>query len=563
MRVVAYCRVSTEEEEQVKSFNEQQEHFKYYCAEKGYNLLKTYADRGRSGKNVDREQFQEMLYDAGLDVTKQKKGNKYNFELSDRIPLFDYILVKDVSRFSRNTGDGVQIVSQLREKGVHILFEANGIDTKDISGNASNVSIVLNMLFSTAESESQMTSLRLKKANLSRLERGIFTIRTLPYGYRKNEAGEVVQVEEQAKAVRYIFERAKFVGLRTIGMELEAQGIKPLKARIWAFNVLKSILSNTMYYGTATALKRKTEQLTSIRKKTDESERKYIPNVVKEPIVTYEQWKEANDALASRRNEDGKGNKPCEVPNIFSRKLICGYCGSKLTRNSVRSSTGKSLYNYVCQARRERGTCEGKNLSYLKIKSLFDSVEPTLIAKGFGFANTDEIILEKIQFAKENIEGSIRATEEELYKTEKKIRNIQMEILDAESLAVKQDWKLMLGEVVEYRNDVERKIHLLKSNKLDNLIKKTKAIKKKIVELSTTTFTEEMKLTNLNFITVYDERVVIHFNAIGYQEVIEELNKYLPIEMHINSTVEMMKAEHEVFKSEKLRIEHYENQQQS
>lgn len=565
MRVVAYCRVSTEEEEQLKSFNEQQEHFKYYCSQKeGYNLLKTYADRGRSGKNVNREQFQAMLYDAGLDVIKQKKGNKYNFELSDRIPLFDYILVKDVSRFSRNTGDGVQIVSQLREKGVHILFEANNIDTKDIQGDSNNITVILNMLFSSAESESQMTSLRQKKANLSRLERGIFIFKTLPYGYKKDEKGEVVQVEEQAKVVQYVFNRVKEVGLRTISKELGEQGIKPLKAKHWSYNVLKTMVSNTLYYGTVTALKRKREQLTSVRKKTDVSEQKVIPNQIKEPILTYEEWKEANDAFLGRRNENGKGNKPSETPDIFSKKLVCGYCGSKLVRNNTKANEeGKKYYNYTCQAKREKRICDLKNLSLKNMKGLFDSVEPVFTTHGFGTANTGEIIYQKIQLARETLGGRVEEAEEELFKLMKKIRGIQSQIIEASDVAVKAEWKEMLSEITDKKNEVEKKILLLKSNNLGNLEKLTKATKQRMMELSQTNFTEEQKLEQLNFVEVFDERVKIYFDSLSYQRIIDELNTYLTDNEKIHDTIESKDAMHELFKSEKHAREYYESREQS
>ncbi|MFJ7735269.1 hypothetical protein ACIQ2D_02905 [Lysinibacillus sp. NPDC097287] len=197
------------------------------------------------------------------------------------------------------------------------------------------------------------------------------------------------------------------------------------------------------------------------------------------------------------------------------------------------------------------------------MKELFDCVEPSFTTHGFGTANTDEIIYEKIQLAKATIDSRVQEAEEGLFKITNKIRNIQNEILETSNLAVKTNWKMMLDEMIDESNEVERKVILLKSNNLDNLEKLTKVTNQRMVELSKAEFTDGQKLEQLNFVEVFDERVVIHFDSVSYQPIIDELNAYLGDNEKINDTIERKKAEHDLFRSDKHAREYYESQEQS
>ena len=128
-KVCAYCRVSTDSKEQESSFENQRAYFERELSkENGFNLIKIYADKGLTGTVFDREQFLDMLYDAGLDYQTIK--GKLIFTTSDREPLFKYICVSNTSRFARNILI-VDIIRELRKKKVYIKFMDWGKSTED------------------------------------------------------------------------------------------------------------------------------------------------------------------------------------------------------------------------------------------------------------------------------------------------------------------------------------------------------------------------------------------------------------------------------------------------
>ncbi|MEG0448322.1 MAG: hypothetical protein RR595_00545 [Lysinibacillus sp.] len=180
----------------------------------------------------------------------------------------------------------------------------------------------------------------------------------------------------------------------------------------------------------------------------------------------------------------------------------------------------------------------------------------------FGSANTDEIIYTKIAIARATLSERIREVEKELDKLNDKGMKIKEEILNTDNASVKADWQTMLEKNVIQREGVERTLYLLKSNKLDKLEKVTKETKQKILELTKEELTEGQKLEQLDFVVVYDERVIIHFDLVSYQFIIDELNGYLRENEKIYDTFEKSNAEHELFRTPKDAREFYESQQE-
>lgn len=528
MRVVAYCRVSTESEEQYGSLKEQEKHFKDYCKREKYSLIKTYSDRGRSGKNVDREGFKEMLENAGLKVTKQDIGNTHNIELTDREPSFDYILVKDVSRFSRSVADGKLLVKQLREKNVHIIFENNNINTKThLQGNDIVVDQMLNMLFAGAESESLMNSQRQKASYLSRAKRNEAVLRNLPYGYIKDANKQVIQHAKQAEVVRYVFKRILKVGIRTICAELNAKEIKSLKGKEWSFNRIRVMITNTLYYGTLTTHKYFKKQLTSVTEVEKDSDKwLLVSNAIDNPIVSYEEWKQANDALKGRKTDKGKGKRIPVEKDIFSGKLVCGYCGGHLTRNSTITTAGERYYSYVCTNRRERLGCKAKSINFpLLNDKLLKEFNINHFHQDIGLI--DELIFEKVKEIKVGREQRIQALKDEVENLNKRIFKAQTFLLDAEDKATEDSWKERINIDSNMRDSVQRSIYSLESDTLDKLVKKTKDTKKAIELLATKVFDNEEKLEHLEHIKVYDDSVLFVMKMNSFKPIIDDLNTFL------------------------------------
>ena len=184
LRVAAYCRVSTDNEEQLESLESQIEAFNYQMKlHSDWELVKIYADEGITGTSVKkRTKFNEMMEDC--------KAGK-----------IDRIITKSISRFARNTLDCIKYVRELKDMGVHILFEKEGIDTSTAVSE-----MILTIMASFAQEESRSISENLKWGIRKRFEEGI-EVKVPLYGYTHTDKELYQIVPEEAKIVREIFER--------------------------------------------------------------------------------------------------------------------------------------------------------------------------------------------------------------------------------------------------------------------------------------------------------------------------------------------------------------------
>lgn len=148
LRVAAYCRVSTEKEDQLHSLAAQQAYFEGYIARHGWRCAGIFADEGLSGTTLRRPRFAELLRLA-------------------RSGAVDLILTKEVSRFARNTVDALQVTRRLREQGVGVIFLSDGIDTRDNDGE-----FRLTIMASVAQEESRKISERTRWGQLQAMRRG-------------------------------------------------------------------------------------------------------------------------------------------------------------------------------------------------------------------------------------------------------------------------------------------------------------------------------------------------------------------------------------------------------
>ena len=202
LRVAAYARVSTDSNEQLASLESQKNHYERYIkARPDWEYAGLYYDEGVSGTSMaKRDGLLRMLDDCD-------KG------------LIDYIIVKSISRFSRNTVDSIETVRRLCEKGIYIFFEKENIDTGKMEGE-----LLLSILSSLAESESHSIAENNKWSIQKRYQNGTFKIGYTPYGY-DNINGQMVINEEQAEIVREIFDAVlsgKSPG--AVARELNARG---------------------------------------------------------------------------------------------------------------------------------------------------------------------------------------------------------------------------------------------------------------------------------------------------------------------------------------------------
>ena len=315
LRVAAYCRVSTDSDEQLSSYNSQVTHYTDLIHKnEDWEFVNVYADFGISGTQTKkRTEFQRMIKDA-------KNG------------LIDMIITKSISRFARNTIDTLEHVRDLKENGVAVTFEKENINTL-----TSNGELLLTILSSLAQGESESISQNTKMGLKMKAKQGemIGFNSCLGYVY-DTETGKLILNEEEAETVRFIFKRyVEGVGAHTIARDLEAKGIKTKKGKDnWHDSAVAGIIRNEKYVGDV--VMGKTYTVDPISKKRivnfGEQDRYYIKDH-HEPIISRELFNKAQEIREkrSRRTNDGKIKRhSMEYP--FSNIMKCKYCGGTIIR---------------------------------------------------------------------------------------------------------------------------------------------------------------------------------------------------------------------------------------
>lgn len=326
-RVAAYCRVSTDHEDQAESFESQQRYFKQYIEKNpDWELYDIFADEGISGTNTKkRKEFNRMIACA-------KNGD------------FDLIITKEISRFARNTLDSIYYTRDLKKHGVGVIFLNDNINTLD--GDAE---LRLAIMSSIAQEESRKTSERVKWGQKRRMEQGVVFGRSM-LGYDVKDGAMYIN-REGAKVVRLIFH--KFVnekkGTHVIARELREAGIQPMRhVKEWQNTVILRIIRNEKYCGDLVQKKTYTPDFLSHEKKYNRGQEEFV--IIKdhhEPIISREMFDEANRILDERSlSQKGKTKYSSRYP--FSGKIKCGCCGSSYVARYKTRKNGSRYKAWRC-----------------------------------------------------------------------------------------------------------------------------------------------------------------------------------------------------------------------
>ncbi len=310
MRVVAYCRVSTDERDQLHSLESQKRYFvEYINANIDWEFVKIYADEGITGTNVKkRKAFQEMIADA--------KENK-----------FDLILTKEVSRFARNTLDSIFYTRQLMSLGIGVIFTNDNIDTRD-----TDAEFRLTIMASIAQEESRKTSNRIRWGLYRTMESG-FVLGNDVYGYNLHNGALTIN-EDEAKIVRLIFSLyLQGYGRNGIAKELEKKGIpSPTGLQHWHYASILRMLQNEKYIGTLKQRKEITIDFLEHKKILNDGREPYI--IIEnhhDPIIDIDTFNAVQNEI-KRRSKLGEDNKKYSNRYALSGKIICGQCGATFRR---------------------------------------------------------------------------------------------------------------------------------------------------------------------------------------------------------------------------------------
>ena len=323
MNIAAYCRVSTDKSDQLNSLETQKQFFTEYVQRTGDHLVKVYADEGISGTKIkNRKEFLQMMADA-------EHG------------LFDMVVVKDISRFARNTVDLLQNVRRLKTLGIETQFLTANMTSMG------NSEFVLTIFGALAQEESANTSKRIKFGKKVNAEKG--RVPNIVYGYDKT-IGDYFNLtinEKEANVIRQIFQWyiQDGFGCASISNKLNEQGSRTKRNCKWSQNAVARILTNEIYTGKIINGKQEVADfLTGQRKRKDETEWM----VTERPELRI-----IEDVLRSRHqafhiNHERQSNK-----YLFSTLIKCKECGWSF-RRTVR--TYKNTYvRWVCSGHNGRG----------------------------------------------------------------------------------------------------------------------------------------------------------------------------------------------------------------
>lgn len=340
-RVAAYCRVSTDSEDQLNSYKSQKAYYTDLIKKnKEWVFVDIYADEAITGTQVTkREEFQRMINDC-------MNGD------------IDMVITKSISRFARNTLDTLKYVRLLKEKNIAVYFEDEKINTLTMDGE-----LLLVVLSSVAQQEVENISVNVKKGLKMKMKRGELVGFQGCLGYDYNKEDKTITVnEKEAEIVRYIFNRyIEGAGGSVIGQELENLGyVTKYGSSTWAPSTILGIIKNEKYKGDLLLGKTFTVDPISKRRLDNmgEEDQFYIREH-HEPIISEEVFEKAQEIL-NRRNKnrgnigDGKREKYSRK-YAFSCMLECGFCGSTLSRRNWHSGSEYNKVIWQCVVATKKG----------------------------------------------------------------------------------------------------------------------------------------------------------------------------------------------------------------
>ena len=342
LRVAAYCRVSTEEEEQASSYEAQCQYYTdKIMSNKEWTMAGIFADEGISGTSTKkRTEFLRMIRQC-----RQKK--------------IDLILTKSIQRFARNTLDCINYTRILRQLGIGVLFEKENINSLPPDSE-----FMITMYGAMAQSESESISGNIRRGRQMHAKVGTLKVPCHRlYGYKKDADGRFCIVPEQAEVVREIYERYKNgASLRNLKDWLEENQIKTvLGTADWSVSVIKGILTNEKYCGDVLLQKTFCTDVISkkIVKNVGQMAQYYMPDH-HEAIVSREQYNTVKAEMARRSalrspSKEAVTGRSCYTSKYaLSDRLFCGECGT-LYRRKTRNVKGNIYHEWRCISRLEYG----------------------------------------------------------------------------------------------------------------------------------------------------------------------------------------------------------------
>lgn len=465
IRVAAYCRVSTDGDEQLGSFESQKLYYEQKIADNPeWVNAGIFADEAITGTKTDkRNGFQEM-------IARCQNGE------------IDMILTKSISRFARNTVDTLNYVRMLKDKNIAIFFEKENINTLDMNGE-----LLLTIMSSLAQQEVESLSQNVNIGLQMKMKRGEMVGFNGCFGYDYNPETKTLSInEDEAQTVRMIYDMyLQGYGTTTIAKRLIELGIKNKKGEVsWHTHGVMGIIKNEKYKGDILLGKTFTTDPISKRRLANfGEENQYYIRDHHEPIVSREVWDEAERIRKKRAKNkvvETTGNRERYTRQYaFSSMCECAYCGHKLTRRTRHSSSIYEKPVWQCMNATKNGIAncpnckaideailEGAFLDTFKLLAgNFDDVLDVVLSYVEDSANNDDNIRRKQQ-----IDKDISALESKKSRMTDMLIDgtITKEVYDEKlveftrKLHTLSDKRKILADSINTRNDISKRMSELR-----------------------------------------------------------------------------------------------------
>ena len=413
LRVAAYCRVSTELEQQQSSYDIQIEYYtRHIMQNPNWIFVGVFADDGRSATNTFRRYDFNQLMDQCL------KGK------------VDMIITKSISRFARNTVDCISWVRKLKEKNVAVYFEKENLNTLDDS-----TEMILTILSSQAQEESRAISTNVKWGYARKFEKGE-SIRQRSYGFRKAPTGEMCIMEEEAAVIRNM---ARWFldgdSLERIKHRLEDAGIETTTGKkTWSTGTIYNILTNEKIMGDVLLQKTFTaDYLTKRRVKNSGQQKQYYVKNHHEAIIPKTVYYKIQEEIARRSSLKKAGTRKGKTAQgVYSSKyaltgiMVCNECGAHYRRTTW-AKNGKKVIVWRCINRLEYGTKRCHESPTLKEEVIQEAIMGKLHSLSIDQEEENFLngVKEDILRAAKVVGGA--CTEEEIDKTIEELRDQLMD----------------------------------------------------------------------------------------------------------------------------------------
>lgn len=358
LRVAAYCRVSTDQDDQRESLEAQKQYYESWIKlHSDWEFAGVFYDFGISGTKADvRDGLQALMYEC-------------------RIGRIDYVLTKSISRFSRNTTDCLSLVRELLSYNIPIYFEKENLDTSSMESE-----LILSILSSMAQGESESISKNVKWTVKQRIETGTFKFGYLPYGYKKDENGDMVIDPVEANVVRFIFSSAlNGIGIYKIAQMLQKRNVPTRKGSKWSSSTVKGILTNEKYYGAVMFQKTYTDSNFKRHTNCGQVDSYYVSDH-HEPIISKEDFDNVQLILQMHIKEHRivKDTGKYQKKYPFSGIIICWECGGKFKRQTQSAGVAWACSTHLYH----KSECSMKFIKDEAVKAAFVTILNKLI---FGY----------------------------------------------------------------------------------------------------------------------------------------------------------------------------------